>query len=189
MAKKKKSGGSKRRMPAALAAFWRKKNKGGTVAKRRKRGGGGKGKAKRGRRRRGGFLGGMVGGRGLLGKTLSVARSGAAAVGGAVLSGLARRATAGLHKGNPLAEAGVAAATGVGLLTVGPAVARMLPIVETKDAVAAAVGAGADAVFVATSKARDAGKIKGVPGGRRGVLAGSDDANTGGADSAAALLY
>lgn len=146
----KKSGTKKRNMPAALRK-WAAKNA-------RKKG-------RKGRR-------GSRGGRGLVGAALRILRGGVAAGVGVVASAAARKATVGMHKGNPIGETLVSVGTAVALDQVGARVARSLPIVRAEDAQNAALGAGLDAAFVGTQKLRAAGKIPGVPNDRRGVLAG-----------------
>lgn len=184
----KKKSGRKRRMPSALARYWAGKKRGKSKrraaskapAKRRRRSGGGTPSPIRRRslRRASGVLG-------ILG---DVARTGVGAIAGAVASGFVRGKTASLHKGEPIKEALVAAGTAAGLAILGPKLARKLPIVGARDATAAAVGASMDAAFVGTAAQRAAGKVPGVPGDRRGVLAGDVPSPSSGTDVASALL-
>lgn len=185
---KKKSGG-KRRMPPALARYWAGKKRG-----KSKRRAASKAPAKRRRRSAGGAMGSPIRRRslrragGVLSVLADVARTGVGALAGAVASGFVRGKTATLHQGDPIKEGLVSAGTAAALAIVGPKVARRLPIIGARDATAAAVGASMDAAFVATAKQRAAGKLPGVPGDRRGVLAGDVPSPSSGTDVASALL-
>lgn len=180
--KKKRRSGKKRRRAAAPSTSRRSRRAPG--AKRR------------GRRSRGGgsstsFL--SPGGGSMFGKAVRVlpklARAAGGVIAGAALSGGARAVTASVHKGNVFAETAVAGGVAAGLAIGARPIARMLPVIKRSDVQCAAVGAAADGVFVATQGVRNRGGIvsrAGIPGGRKGVLAG-DTGTYYGSDIAEAL--